>query len=288
MRGFLAYGLRIRSQLDIPGALADGAADAEVEITRASPSAAQSDRLYRFEGDELCFTAPGVAEYRCRPDQLRVTPHPAASEAEVTALLIATALPALLWMRSGFVLHAAAAHLPGWERAIAIAGPSGSGKSTILAQLVAAGASILGDDTIAIDAAARPGEACGLPGGYFLGGGERPRDFHAVPSDRGLVRDRLGAILILSRGGDPAPSFGRFTPVEAVAQLLAHRHRPRVPALLGRHGATLADSALLAATIPLYSWPRSAGPELAAWEWAGLARCAGQGVRDDGYGVAAQ
>lgn len=282
MRGFLAYGLRIRSQIAIPGALADEAADADIEIARAPPNATQSDRIYRFEGDALCFTAPGVAEYRCRPDRIQVTPHPAASETEIAALLIATALPASLWMRGRFVLHAAAARLPGRDRAIAVAGASGSGKSTILARIVAAGGSIVGDDTIVIDAVDRPGEASGLAGGYFLGGGQgAARTFHPVPRERSLASAQLGAILVLSHGD--AQAFGRLTPVEAVAQLLAHRHRPRIPALLGRHAAILADSTLLARTIPLYSWPYSAGTgELAAWEWTGLARCAGQGVGDDG------
>ncbi|WP_423605569.1 hypothetical protein [Sphingomonas sp. MS122] len=258
----------------------DEAADAEVEIALAAPDVARSDRIYRFEGDALCFTAPGIAEYRCRSARIDVTPHPAASETEVAAMLIATALPALLWMRGRFVLHAAAAQLPGWDRAIAIAGASGSGKSTILAQLVAAGGSIVGDDTIVIDTAERLGEASGLAGGYFLGGGQgAARDFHPVPRDRSLARAPLGAILVLSRGdAGAAQAVARLAPVEAVAQLLVHRHRPRVPALLGRHMAILADSALLARTIPLYSWSYSAGTgELAAWEWAALARCAGAG-----------
>lgn len=284
MRGLIAYGLRVRSQIDIPGALpADehGAFDLSVEL--AAPSAAQSDSIYRFEGADLCFTAPGIAEYRCHADGIRVSPHPHASATDVVEMLIATALPALLWMRGGFVLHAAAAQLPGSAAAIAIAGASGSGKSTVLAQLTDAGAPMLADDTILLDS--RTGEGAGLAGGYYLAEGEGPRVFHPVPPARALVRAPVAAILILSRG-DPetAASLTRTTQVEAVAQLLANRHRPRVPALLGRQAATLADSALLAGMIPIYAWRRPAGASaLAAEEWMALARCAGdKGVEYDG------
>lgn len=283
MHGFIAYGLRVRSDLRIPGGLPDtGAADeADIEIVLAPPCAAQSDLIYRFEGAALCFTAPGVAEYRCDAANIRVTPHPDASEAAVAELLIATAFPALLWMRGGFVLHAAAAQLAGSDAAIAVAGGSCSGKSTVLAQLVEAGAAVVGDDTIRLDTAGHAGEAAGLAGGYFLRGADgAARSYHSVPPDRARRAAPLAAILVLSRSDADAPgALRRLAPVEAVAQLLAHRHRPRVPALLGRHAATLADSALLAGTIPIYSWQRLAGsPELAAWEWVALARCArGQG-----------
>lgn len=276
MRGFIAYGLRVRSDIAIPGGLADpGAVDAhEIEVALDSPSAAQSDRVYRFEGEDLCFTMPGVAEYHCRSERIRVVPHPAASEVDIAAMLIATAFPALLWMRGSFVLHAAAVRLPESRGAVAIAGPSGIGKSMILAQLVAVGASMAGDDTIVIGTRDGVGEAAGLPGGYFIGDKPgAPRTFRPLPPDRSLVRTPLAAILVLSRA-DPGAIL-RLAPVEGVAQLLAHRHRPRVPALLGRHAQTLADSALLAGSIPIYGWNRSHGTgELAAWEWDALARCA--------------
>lgn len=288
MRGFVVYGLRAHSQIDIPGGIpAEASGTPDVTITLAAARAAQSDRIYRFEGADLCFTAPGIAEYRCRADGIRVTPHPAAGEADVAELLIATALPALLWIRGGFVLHAAAARLAGHDAAIAIAGASGSGKSTVLAQLIDAGGSLLADDTILLAARDSGAEAAGLPGGYFMREGEGRR-FHPVPGERALVRTPLAAVLILSHGDTGA--LTRVAPVAAVAQLHANRHRPRVPALLGREGAALADSALLAGAIPIYAWRRPAGAlDLAAWEWTALARCAaGNEVGHDGQALAAQ
>lgn len=288
MRGFVAYGLRVRSDIDIPGALVEpqAANAADVTVALAPPRLTQHAEIYRFEGEDLCFAAPGIAEYRCRADRIDVMPHPDAGETDVTEMLIATALPALLWRRGGFVLHAAAARLPGHAGALAIAGPSGIGKSTVLAGLADAGASVLADDTLLLDP--RCGEGAGLPGGYFVTREGKVRRFQ--PARQPLVRARIAAILILSRG-DPgvAATLTRVAPVEAVARLLANRHRPRVPDLLGRNAATLADSALLAGSIPIYAWRRPAGVHaLAAAEWAALARCAGdkgagyKGVEHDG------
>jgi len=284
VRGWIAYGLRVRSEIEIPGAVpADVQGGADLSIELASPSAAQSDSIYRLEGTDLVFTAPGVAEYRCRIDAIRITPHPEARAVDVAEMLIATALPALLWARGGFVLHAAAARLPGHAAALAIAGGSGIGKSTVLAQLADAGASVLADDTILFDRRSRWG--AGLAGGYYLAQGNGERRFQPVASAQAIVRAPVAAILVLSRGDPETPaSVTRVTQVEAVAQLLANRHRPRVPALLGRQAETLADSALLAGMIPIYAWKRPAGaPALAAAEWMVLARCAGgKGDEHDG------
>lgn len=281
MRRLIAYGLRVRSEIDIPGALPDRDASAgtDLTVTLIEFSSGQSDQIYRFEGEDLCFTAPGVAEYRCRPDQVKVVPDPSASADDIGEFLVATALPIVLWMRDQFVLHAAAASLPKDNLAIAIAGVSGIGKSTVLAQLLAAGASIVGDDTLRVEKRQETSgvyRISGLGGGYFLTeDGNTPRAFRTAPANRLLRSAPLGAILILSRGGaGESASLQRVRPVRGVEHLLANRHRPRVPALLGQHAQTLADSALLANTIPIYEWRRPAGlMELTAWERAALARC---------------
>lgn len=291
MRGFIAYSLRIRSDIGVPGGLdAPRAAEAaDIAIELAPPRAGPADPALRREGDEICFDAPGVAAYRCLAERIRVAPCPGADAADVEAVLVATALPVSLWMRGGFVLHAAAARLAGHESAIAIAGASGSGKSTILAQLIDAGGSVLADDTVLLAAGDEAVQGSGLAGGYFRARDERAvRHFHPVPRERALERAPVAAILVLSRG-DPG-TLTRLAPVEAVAHLLANRHRPYAPALLGRHAATLADSTLIAGSTPIYAWRRPAGAlELAAWEWDALARCAaGKGTGYDGQALAAQ
>lgn len=265
----IAHGLRIESQLAVPGALADpGDAPADVLIRRNPPCVLAEAPVYRRTATGLIFTCPGVARYAIAPDEIAVTPDRAAAEDAVSDMLIATALPALLWLRGLYVLHAAAAILPGADAAIAIAGMSGSGKSTILAQLAAAGAVQVADDTIAVDPATAWG--AGLAGGWFAVQPDGPRRF--MPAEHSATGARIAALFILTDRGD-TEEFVPVTGVARVAALLAQRHRPRVPAVLGQAGAAVRNVTLLARAFPIYSWRRRAGaPGITPAEWAMLQR----------------
>lgn len=268
MQRLTGYGLRLASQLPVPGAVArDDDAPADVTITLQPAQLIADAPVYARTDQGLCFGCPGVASYRIAPESIVVVPDPHAPSDMVSGMLIATALPALLWLRGQFVLHAAAARLPG-SGALAIAGASGSGKSTILAQLAAADAALIGDDTIAFDTSAGR-QASGLGGGWFVDAGDARR-FVAAPPGRSLDAVPIVAILVLEAPGD-GERFARLDPVSAVTHLLASRHRPRVPALLGQTGETLRHATLLAAQIPLYSWRRPMGKAtLTPTEWAML------------------
>lgn len=153
MQRLTGYGLRLASQLAVPGAMPEaGDAAPDVMIVREPPTSTQAGPVYALMPDGLQFMCAGVATYRIGTDTIAVAPDPDAAPGAVSGMLVATALPALLWLRGRFVLHAAAAQLAGGD-AVAIAGGTGSGKSTVLAQLVDAGAALLGDDTIAFDPA---------------------------------------------------------------------------------------------------------------------------------------
>ena len=80
-------------------------------------------------------------------------------------MLMATALPAALWMRGETVLHAGAVLLPGMTHAVAFAGASGSGKSTMLRALLEHGARLVADDTVCVRAAANGYQVAGLSAG---------------------------------------------------------------------------------------------------------------------------
>jgi hypothetical protein len=114
---------------------------------------------------------------------------PNADVSEIEALLVATALPAILWMRGRFVLHAAAVLMPGRDAAIAIAGPSGVGKSAALAQLIVRGAAVLADDSVSVAVGASGLIASGLPSVYFV------RSDDSTNAGRGPARtlDPVGA-----------------------------------------------------------------------------------------------
>ena len=205
--------------------------------------------------DALWFNPPGVARYRCTVDTIDVTPIFGGAPDMVDALLIATALPAVMWLDGAIMLHAAAVVPPGAARALAIAGPSGCGKSRIAAALLARGAAFVADDSIAV----RPRDAgpvcAGLAGGYHLAGhlgarDEDARPFHLVGSDRARRSAPLGAVVIL----DDAPGRMRLTGVAGVAALLANRHRASVPQICGIEPRTLGDMARLVSAVRVYRW----------------------------------
>lgn len=198
-------------------------------------------------------------------------PDPAAPLDMASAMLVATALPGLLWLRGHLVLHAAAVQFPDGP-AFAIAGATGSGKSTVLAQLIAGGAALIGDDTIAFDPAT-DGLASGLSGGWFATSADGVREFFGASPDQSARAAAIRAILVLETDATGTGGTARLGPVAAVAHVLASLHRPKIPALLGQSGETLRHTTLLAGAIPLYSWRRRAGEvKLTPAEWAMLKR----------------
>ncbi|WP_197422007.1 hypothetical protein, partial [Sphingomonas sp. CCH9-H8] len=88
------------------------------------------------------------------------------------------------------------------------------------------------------------------------------RRFVPVPPGRSCAGASIAAILLLDPQTDGNGDAVRLDPVAAVTGLLTHRHRPRVPALLGRLAESLRHATLLASEIPLYSWHRRAGVAL--------------------------
>ena len=267
MTRLVGYGLTIESELPVPGAVAPNLTDQKTPdlcirlVSPAGPAAAQPPGFARTEDGLVCFV-PGVATYRCRPDAIGVAPLPAASPGDVAALLVASALPAVLWMRGAFVLHAAAACWPGGRGALAIAGRSGAGKSTIVEQLLELGALLVGDDSLAIEARTAPPLARGLPGAVRraqAGGGS---EFRAIDAEQPCLGAPLAAVLVLTEA-DSAWSIERVAGVEAARRLLANRHRPRAALLAGRAADNLADCTRLVAGVPVYVWRRPRGrPEL--------------------------
>ena len=215
---------------------------------------------YRLAGDALLFEMAGVAHYRCEAgERITVECAAGASESAVTGYLIATALPALLWMRGDIVLHMAAVVLPGMSGAIAFGGPSGIGKSTIVHQLVAAGAKMVADDTICVRFEGQTPVVSGLPSGYFLADADI-RAFRKVPAEQRLSWAGLAAVVMLGpRKSSGIAAFHVLNGVSAFEVLLAGRHRPRVPTLLGRNEALLPVLARLSGNLPLHRWDRLEG-----------------------------
>ena len=256
---YRAYGLTIRSTLEIPGAVAiAGDAGAADIVIAEGPVVAQGGRrvLTQLRDDgRLTFEPPGAARFLCDRDSIAFERLAGASDRMIGGFLIATALPAVLWMRGEIVLHAAAAILPGASEALAIMGASRSGKSTVLRALIAMGARILADDTVCVRRTAAGIEASGLPGGYFLG--DRPRTFH--PVGHGVDTAPLAGIMLLNPRTGEEPDIRKLPRIEALTGLIAHRHRPRIPMLLGRREALMVELAELAGVLPMHTWRRREG-----------------------------
>jgi hypothetical protein len=274
MARWSGFGLSIESACGVPGLLADATprekADLRIEMLPMLSPDEPAQPLYRLEDETLIFSAPEVAHYRCRRDWIGIAPSAGADPELVIALLAATALPAVIWMRGDIVLHAAALRTPSGE-GFAIAGPSGIGKSTVAAQLLERGAALAADDSVRLHRQSDRVLGNGLAGGFhrMAGSGEQ-REFCAVQPE-GTARDiRLGAILVLTRSeGDAA--LVRLPPLDGVARLLANQHRPRIPAVLKRHEQTLATISFVARQCRIYEWRRSS-PMLSPAEWEMLER----------------
>lgn len=269
MRGF---GFNLVSDLAIPGAVPLGRRKPvePIRIT-ACRGALSKAPLYRISSQELHFACPGIADYRIEREAIQVTA-PAPLNAEVAALLIATALPGLLWMRGRFVLHAAGLVLGRDDAVVALAGSSGAGKSTVAAHLVAKGARLVGDDTLAIEFDEGTVRASGLAGGQFLRR-QSDRRFQPLPTaSRSAGGNLVGVILLDPQAA--VDSTRRLPAVDAVQALLRHRHRPAIPDLLGMRSQVMQQAVEIARYVPVIAWnPHIEAPcwpdELGAW----LSRC---------------
>lgn len=279
-RNLFGFGHAIASDLAVPGALPASAelhgADEPLSILRNPPRSSVSDAIYHRDGNALWFSPPGVGQYRCSHSRIEVSPDPHGDPQALTELLIATALPAVQWLRGHFVLHAAGVILPGHSSAIAICGASGSGKSTAAAALLERGAKLVGDDTLRLANRATGWSAAGLPGGLFRSEPNRTeRRFQSVAPPCAVPEAQLSAIVVLGERS-AVPSLQALDGVAALGQLLAMQHRPRVPAILGRYAEVLQMAAGIIRFLPVFAWHRrSDSAELDDSEFDMLQHCCG-------------
>jgi hypothetical protein len=256
---YRGFGLEITSDFAIPGASESRptAAPPDLRIdlgtTQLGPEA-QELPPYRQLGERLELVVPGIASYRLEAaDRLVVCPAIEAAEHDVSALLIASGIPMALWAREGLVLHASGVILPGTTQAIAIAGASGNGKSALARMLIEAGAKLVGDDTVWLREQIGEITASGLPGGIFAPDrGQPERPFWPTHSAAQAETAPLCAIVVLDPSQPSCPAQ-RLTGPAALTALLRHRHRPRIPGLLGIEAERLSFTALLCARIPVYA-----------------------------------
>lgn len=255
---FRAFDLIVDSAFEVPGAVEvdGGAGVADIVIVAGDArlvEATASLGPYRLFGDAIEFTAAGIGRYLIAAgSRITVEAEPGGDRDMLVALLIATALPAALWMRGDMAIHACAVVPQGASGAIAVTAPSGGGKSTLLECWAEAGAAVVADDVIRLSDADGVVSASGLPGGCFLPlPGSDDRRFLAFPSEQSIASAPLKALVQLDFAPGP-PRLERLDPLAALQLLIAARHRPKVPTLLGKNGALLATCGLLARKVAMY------------------------------------
>lgn len=244
----------IRGTLEAP---ADAVSDIVVRWRPAMPPPSGDLPIWSGGRRSLSFTPPRIANYRCAPRSIVITPFAGVPDDDVEALLIATALPALLWLEGAFVLHAACVVPHGASGALAIAGASGSGKSRLAAAFLARGGTLVADDSIAFRRSGDRPMGTGLGGGYHQGAPDpTARAFHTLPKASTCPSAKVTAIVMLD------DDIQRLSGVDAVAALLANRHRASVPWRCGLEAKALADAAWLARTVPIYKWDSKKADDL--------------------------
>ena len=261
----IGFGRIIHGDLIIPGTIGMEAASVPVGQpnlhVRLLPTL-QRDALPRreatVEGGRVTLSVPRLCRMRCAVGQIEVEPCEEADPTQLQAVIVATAIPTVLWIEQALVLHAGAVLLPGRDRATLVAGHSGVGKSTMIKALTARGARLIADDSVRLVAGDTCWRASGLPGGWFFDRPDGSRRFHRLASGSCPSEAAVGEVLFMSR--TPAAwAIGEVRGAAAVEAVLVHRHRPQVPALLGRADAVFRQSAGFAAVTRCWSWCRHAG-----------------------------
>jgi hypothetical protein len=164
MASYVAYGLNIDSDLDLPELNAVPPIRADVKIRfgpvdRFAPNV--SGRTHRAAHDEICFYYERIGKFRVRRNEIIVDLEPGADDRLLRVCLLGPGLAALLHQRGLLVLHGSAVNLFG--TAVAFLGGKGWGKSTIAAFLQTRGHSFLADDVVALTTGA-PDSIQLLPG----------------------------------------------------------------------------------------------------------------------------
>jgi hypothetical protein len=157
-------GLTVSSDVEMPGAYADGpgAQPAEIQVGEASvpeglDNAVASGPTWAMRPDQFLLRVPGVARFLLTAGRsIAYERDPAAQPGDVAAFLVGAAFGILLHQRGLVVLHASGVELNG--RAALFLGASGAGKSTLAAALAKRGYRLVTDDfcVISLDADGRP------------------------------------------------------------------------------------------------------------------------------------
>ncbi|MFM5893577.1 MAG: HPr kinase/phosphorylase [Novosphingobium sp.] len=249
-----------------------------ISISLGAQGQTSPEPQFSLDGEAIIYCNP-AGNFRCFADSIEIAPGEPLDLEDLGTLLVANALPAVLWLRGAFMLHAACVRLADGTT-VAIAGPSGAGKSRLAASLVEAGAQLIADDSVALALVDDRVSAAGLPGGWFARNPDTGRrEFKQAPGEPAAGPASIDLLAILGDGDAATLSH----PLAAFEALMQHRHRPQVPLLLGQQAQVLQRAARIAKGLSLAALPICNGPDEAlAMAHAALDRLA----REQRYGRA--
>lgn len=220
------FGRTVQSDLDFPE-LAALAPDVRSDTTLVRHSGSPTDEALTRHGPPLGTTAVGNGAtatldraadgfwlefsdsglFHITRDSIQWWPAPTADDEAVRVDIKGRVLPLLLHLHGWFCLHAGAVAIDG--RVVAFAGQKRAGKSTLTAALVAAGATLVTDDVLAIAPPPDPRAIAGIPALRLWGDSAR-----SVKLDAGHREPGLGGKLNLggldSRIAAPLPIAAVF------------------------------------------------------------------------------
>lgn len=150
MPSYLAFNLRVQSDVDLPGLLT--AKREAYPVIHVKQERIPSERLHDLndDGDFLTGVAADLMRFRVeRGEVITFDPEPGADMDYIRALLTGELLAALLRQRGILTLHGSC--VAGEDGAVGFVGFSGWGKSTTATYFTSRGYSLLADDIIGVD-----------------------------------------------------------------------------------------------------------------------------------------
>ncbi|MFT3722195.1 MAG: hypothetical protein QM773_01310 [Hyphomonadaceae bacterium] len=155
MFAYQAFGLSIRSELELPELTAapagEGACDLEIRLKPLGLIAGAAASFHHFSEARQTFVYPGVGAYVIAGENdIAIEPAPGSNPLMLALPLLGPVMGLLLHLKGRFVLHGSAVRFG--KRSFGFLGDKGAGKSTLAAALLQHGeVSLLSDDLVAFD-----------------------------------------------------------------------------------------------------------------------------------------
>ena len=277
---YAAYGLSIRSEIELPELPVVEILDADVEIRAGAvpeslPGAVQIHEHWHVSPGALLFSSGCAGRFLITGgNRIEVDRTPGCDIDTFRMALTGTGFASLLHQRGYLTLHASAVRVG--NGAAILAGRSGVGKSTLAAGLSLRGHDLIADDVAAINAP-DGGRAVIRPSypthrlwedgiaalGIDNGRGRRVRPelqkFHVPAGSFCTSTLPVAHVFFLSADNGDGVRISKLSPADGLKRLLDVVFRRRIAYAQGRHAADFAVTSQIARCTPMHLIQRPAG-----------------------------